>query len=194
RGFRIELGEIENALTAHPQIKQAVVIDREHNGHKTLAAYLVTESLLSDEMLTAHLSDRLPEYMIPASFTRLESMPLTRNGKVDRHALPEPTLGDRDNYVAPRNALEAQLCTIWQEVLRLEQIGIEDNFYRIGGDSIVSIQLVSKLRQAGFSLQVKSIFAAPTVAQLAQLLIQTSATEKVVAEQGLLNGEFDLLP
>ncbi|CEF29285.1 hypothetical protein [Xenorhabdus nematophila] len=72
-------------------------------------------------MLTTHLSDRLPEYMVPASFTRLESLPLTRNGKVDRHALPEPTLGDRDNYVAPRNALEAQLCAIWQEVLRLEQ-------------------------------------------------------------------------
>ncbi|MDX7993263.1 phosphopantetheine-binding protein, partial [Xenorhabdus littoralis] len=106
------------------------------------------------------------------SFTRLEFLPLTRNGKVDRRALPEPIRGNKDSYTAPRNALETQLCTIWQDVLGLEYIGIEDNFFRIGGDSIVSIQLVSKLRQAGFSLQVKSIFAAPTVAQLAQLLIQ----------------------
>ncbi|MBD2812947.1 hypothetical protein ID853_19290, partial [Xenorhabdus sp. Vera] len=194
RGFRIELGEIENALTSHPQVKQAVVIDREHHGNKVLVAYLVTENALSDDTLIRYLSSRLPEYMVPASFTRMESMPLTRNGKVDRRALPEPSWGNRDNYVAPRNALENQLCAIWQEVLRLEHIGIEDNFFRIGGDSIVSIQLVSRLRQAGFSLQVKSIFEAPTVAQLAQLLIQTSATEKVVAEQGLLNGEFDLLP
>ncbi|WP_237386293.1 non-ribosomal peptide synthetase [Xenorhabdus sp. Sc-CR9] len=194
RGFRIELGEIENALTSHPQVKQAVVTAHENNGHKVLAAYLVTEGTLSDEMLIGHLSERLPEYMLPASFTRIESMPLTQNGKVDRRALPEPSWGNRDNHVAPRNALENQLCAIWKEALGLEHIGIEDNFFRIGGDSIVSIQLVSKLRQAGFSLQVKSIFEAPTVAQLAQLLIQTSATEKVVAEQGLLNGEFGLLP
>ncbi|PHM39368.1 peptide synthase [Xenorhabdus mauleonii] len=194
RGFRIELGEIENVLTSHPQVKQAVVIDYDYNGHKGLAAYLITEGALSDEILIKHLSDRLPEYMIPASFTCIETLPLTRNGKVDRHALPKPVLGDHDNYVAPRNALETQLCALWQDVLRLERIGIEDNFFRIGGDSIVSIQLVSKLRQAGFSLQVKSIFEAPTVAQLSQLLLQTAATEKIVAEQGLLNGEFDLLP
>ncbi|PHM40752.1 non-ribosomal peptide synthetase [Xenorhabdus szentirmaii] len=194
RGFRIELGEIENVLTAHPQVRQAVVIDCDYNGHKGLAAYLISEGALSDDMLIQHLSDRLPEYMIPASFTRLENLPLTRNGKVDRHALPKPALGDHDNYVAPRNALETQLCAIWQEVLKLEHISIDDNFFRIGGDSIVSIQLVSKLRQAGFALQVKSIFEAPTVAQLSQLLLQTSATDKIVAEQGLLNGEFDLLP
>ncbi|MDX7988705.1 amino acid adenylation domain-containing protein [Xenorhabdus sp. 12] len=194
RGFRIELGEIENILTTHPHIKQAVVIDYDYNGHKGLAAYLIAEGTLSDDILIKHLSERLPEYMIPASFTRIETLPLTLNGKVDRRALPKPVLGDHDNYVAPRNALETQLCTLWQDVLRLERIGIEDNFFRIGGDSIVSIQLVSKLRQAGFSLQVKSIFEAPTVAQLSQWLLQTSSTEKIVAEQGLLNGEFDLLP
>ncbi|MEQ1965382.1 amino acid adenylation domain-containing protein, partial [Xenorhabdus khoisanae] len=194
RGFRIELGEIENALASHPQVKQAVVIIHEHNGNKVLVAYLVTESVLSDDTLIRYLSSRLPEYMLPASFTRIESIPLTRNGKVDRHALPEPIWGNRDNYVAPRNELETQLCAIWQAVLGLEHIGIEDNFFRIGGDSIVSIQLVSKLRQAGFSLQVKSIFEAPTVARLAQLLALSSSTAKVIAEQGLLSGEFDLLP
>ncbi|PHM39367.1 Amino acid adenylation [Xenorhabdus mauleonii] len=203
RGFRIELGEIENVLTSHPQIRQAVVIDRTHQGdqgnkdgqgNKVLAAYLVAEDELSDDTLIKYLASRLPEYMIPASFTRLESIPLTQNGKIDRRALPEPVWGNKDNYIAPRNALETQLCAIWQAVLKLERISIDDNFFRIGGDSIVSIQLVSKLRQAGFSLQVKSIFEAPTVAQLAQWLSQSSSAEKIIAEQGLLSGEFDLLP
>ncbi|CDL82557.1 Gramicidin S synthetase 2 (fragment) [Xenorhabdus szentirmaii DSM 16338] len=197
RGFRIELGEIENTLTSHPQVRQAVVIDRQHQGNqgnKVLAAYLVTTGGLSDDTLIKYLSSRLPEYMVPASFTRLEFIPLTRNGKVDRRALPEPARGNKDNYIAPRNALETQLCAIWQEVLKLEHISIDDNFFRIGGDSIVSIQLVSKLRQAGFSLQVKSIFEAPTVAQLAQWLSQSSSAEKIMAEQGVLSGEFDLLP
>ncbi|PHM75435.1 non-ribosomal peptide synthetase [Xenorhabdus cabanillasii] len=194
RGYRIEPGEIESALASHPQVKQAVVIDREHNGNKVLAAYLVTEGALSDDSLIGYLSSRLPEYMVPPSFTFIDSIPLTLNGKVDRRALPEPVWGNRDSYVAPRNALETRLCTLWQEVLGLERVGIEDNFFRIGGDSIVSIQLVSKLRQAGFSLQVKSIFEAPTVARLALLLTQSSFTENVVAEQGLLSGEFDLLP
>ncbi|TNH43059.1 non-ribosomal peptide synthetase [Photorhabdus luminescens] len=194
RGYRIELGEIESTLTAHPQVKQAVVIDRDHNGHKILAAYLVTAGELSDDSLTEHLSSRLPEYMLPASFTRIDSVPLTLNGKLDRRALPEPIWGDRDSYVAPRNALETQLCTIWQAVLGLERVGIEDNFFRIGGDSIVSIQLVSKLRQTGFSLQVKSIFEAPTVARLAQRLALSSPTVNILAEQGLLSGEFSLLP
>ncbi|MDC9590220.1 amino acid adenylation domain-containing protein [Xenorhabdus sp. XENO-10] len=194
RGYRIEPGEIENALSSHPQIKQAVVIDREYNGKQVLVAYLVTDSVLADDTLINHLSARLPEYMLPASFTRIESVPLTLNGKLDRRALPEPVWGNRNSYIAPRNALETRLCAIWQEVLGLERVGIEDNFFRIGGDSIISIKLVSKLRQAGFSLQVKLIFEAPTVARLAQLLTQTSSTVKVIAEQGLLNGEFGLLP
>ncbi|MBI6549674.1 non-ribosomal peptide synthetase [Xenorhabdus lircayensis] len=199
RGYRIELGEIESALSAHPQVKQAVVIDHEHKGHKALAAYLVTNETLSDEALSddtliEHLSTRLPEYMVPASFTRIESVPLTLNGKLDRRALPTPVKVNRNHYVAPRNELETQLCAIWQDVLGLAQIGIEDNFFRIGGDSIVSIRLVSKLRQAGFTLQVKSIFEAPTVARLAQLLAQGTPTVTTIAEQGRLSGEFGLLP
>ncbi|WP_255430682.1 non-ribosomal peptide synthetase, partial [Xenorhabdus sp. TS4] len=194
RGYRIEPGEIETALSSHPQVKQAVVIDREHVGHKALAAYLVTDEALTNDTLIEHLSTHLPEYMIPASFTRIDAIPLTINGKLDRHALPDPEWEDRELYIAPRTELETRLCTLWQDVLGLERISIEDNFFRIGGDSIVSIQLVSKLRQIGFSLQVKSIFEAPTVARLAQLLTQTPSPVTVVAEQGLLNGEFDLLP
>ncbi|MCP9268403.1 amino acid adenylation domain-containing protein, partial [Xenorhabdus sp. XENO-1] len=194
RGYRIELGEIESALASHPQVKQAVVIDREHEGHKVLAAYLVTDGELPDDTLMAYLSARLPDYMVPSSLTRIESVPLTLNGKLDRRALPVPVWVSRDGYVAPRNALETRLCAVWQDVLGLEQVGIEDNFFRIGGDSIVSIRLVSKLRQAGFSLQVKSIFDAPTVARLAKLLAQASTAVRVIAEPGLLSGEFGLLP
>ncbi|WP_275361910.1 non-ribosomal peptide synthetase [Xenorhabdus bovienii] len=194
RGFRIELGEIESALVMHPQVKHAVVIDREHQGHKVLAAYLVVEGAVSDDMLLAYLSEHLPDYMLPASLTFMEAIPLTLNGKVDRRALPEPVFGDRENYIAPRNALESQLCALWQDVLGLERVSINDNFFRIGGDSIISIQLASRLRQAGFSLQVKTIFEAPTVAQLAPLLMQTASTTDIVAEQGVLNGEFALLP
>ncbi|MCG3470407.1 amino acid adenylation domain-containing protein [Xenorhabdus bovienii] len=194
RGYRIELGEIESVLASHPQVKQAVVIDREHEGHKVLAAYLVTDGELSDEILIGHVSARLPDYMVPASLTRIETVPLTLNGKLDRQALPAPVWVSRGGYVAPRDALETRLCAVWQDVLGLEQVGIEDNFFRIGGDSIVSIRLVSKLRQAGFSLQVKSIFDAPTVARLAKLLAQASTAVRVIAEPGLLSGEFGLLP
>ncbi|PHM30481.1 non-ribosomal peptide synthetase [Xenorhabdus innexi] len=184
RGYRIELGEIESALSSHPQVKQAVVIDYEYNaGNKQLAAYLVAEETLSDETLTEYLSSRLPEYMLPASFTFMDAIPLTLNGKVNRRALPEPIRENRESYVAPRNELESQLCTIWQTVLGMERIGIDDNFFRIGGDSITSIQLVSQLRQAGFTLQVKSIFDAPTVARLAKLLTAMSSPVTAVSER-----------
>ncbi|WP_169928406.1 non-ribosomal peptide synthetase, partial [Xenorhabdus hominickii] len=146
RGYRIELGEIENALVSHPQVKQAVVIDREHEGHKALAAYVITEAVLSDETLIGHLSARLPEYMVPASFTRIEAVPLTLNGKLDRRALPAPIWANRDNYVAPRNTRERQLCTVWQDVLGLERVGIEDHFFRIGGNSLMAIKLTAAIR------------------------------------------------
>ncbi|MGJ0579352.1 thioesterase domain-containing protein, partial [Xenorhabdus bovienii] len=132
---------------AHPQVKQAVVIDREHEGNKALAAYLITEGMLSDEVLIGHVSARLPDYMVPSSFTRIESVPLTLNGKLDRRALPAPVWVNRNDYVAPRNALETQLCAVWQDVLRLERVGIEDNFFRIGGNSLMAIKLTVAIRR-----------------------------------------------
>uniref|UniRef100_UPI001E3ED566 amino acid adenylation domain-containing protein n=1 Tax=Xenorhabdus sp. PB30.3 TaxID=2788941 RepID=UPI001E3ED566 len=168
RGFRIELGEIENALAVHPQIKQAVVIDREHQGHKVLVAYLVAEDAVSDDMLLAHLSDRLPDYMLPASFTFMEAIPLTPNGKVNRRALPEPLFGNRDSYVAPRNVLETQLCAIWQDVLALEQVGIDDNFFRIGGNSLTAIKLIAAIRRTlSTDISLAQLFELKTIAGLA---------------------------
>ncbi len=171
RGYRIELGEIESALATHPQVKQAVVIDREHNNHKVLAAYLVTEGALSDDSLMSYLSSRLPEYMVPASFTRLESVPLTLNGKLDRRALPEPVWVNRDSYVAPRNALETRLCAIWQEVLGLDQVGIDDNFFRIGGNSLMAIKLTTAIRHGiGVDIPLNILFNCKCISLLSQWL------------------------
>ncbi|NRD71669.1 amino acid adenylation domain-containing protein [Shewanella sp. VB17] len=196
RGYRIELGEIGTALSLLDSVKQAVVIDRERDGAKYLAAYVMLTKghVLDIDSVMASLAQSLPEYMVPATFTDIDAVPLTINGKLDRRALPEPTWVNRDNYTAPRNELETRLCEIWQSVLGLERVGIHDNFFRSGGDSIISIQLVSKLRQAGFSLQVKVIFDAPTVAQLASALEKEASAVEIVAEQGVLEGEFDLLP
>ncbi|WP_319924892.1 non-ribosomal peptide synthetase, partial [Xenorhabdus littoralis] len=171
RGYRIELGEIENVLASHPQVKQAVVIDHEHKGNNVLAAYLVTESTdgeLSDEILIRYLSAHLPEYMIPASFTSIESIPLTLNGKLDRRALPEPVWGNQDGYIAPRNALETGLCAIWQDVLGLARIGVDDNFFRIGGNSLMAMQLIAAIRRIlEREISLAQVFELKTIARLA---------------------------
>ncbi|WP_298776700.1 AMP-binding protein, partial [uncultured Shewanella sp.] len=216
RGYRIELGEIEAALSQFKGVKQAVVIDCEHanddqsehqgDSRQYLAAYIIVQGddnteVNKDILIDAFIEDVrqqlisvLPDYMQPATFTVIDHVPLTINGKLDRKALPEPEFISSDVYVAPRSDTERQLCEVWQAVLGLEQVGINDNFFRIGGDSIVSIQLVSRLRQVGFSLQVKDIFDAPTVARLSVLLNSTIQGVNVIAEQGALIGEFELLP
>jgi non-ribosomal peptide synthase protein (TIGR01720 family) len=140
------------------------------------------------------LAMHLPNYMIPDAFVQVETIPRTINDKIDLRALPEPDFDSDGNYTAPTNELEEQLCQIWGEILGQDKVGIHDNFFHIGGDSIISIQLVSRLRKAGFSLQVKSVFKAPTVAGLAQLIQQQDATQQYVTEQGILEGVFDLLP
>ncbi|MDE9511634.1 amino acid adenylation domain-containing protein, partial [Xenorhabdus bovienii] len=171
RGYRIELGEVESALAAHPQVKQAVVIDREHEGNKALAAYLITEGILSDELLIGQVSARLPDYMVPSSFTRIESVPLTLNGKLDRRALPAPVWVNRDDYVAPRNALETQLCAVWQDVLGLERVGIEDNFFRIGGNSLMAIKLKAAiLRETEIDIPLSILFSHKCISLLTEWL------------------------
>ncbi|MGS0628394.1 non-ribosomal peptide synthetase, partial [Photorhabdus asymbiotica] len=171
RGYRIELGEIETALTLHPQVKQAVAIDREHNGHKALVAYLVTEGALSDDKLVRHLSSRLPDYMLPACFIRIDAVPLTLNGKVDRQALPAPVWGNQEGYVAPRNPLETQLCAIWQDVLGLERVSIDDNFFRIGGNSLMVIKLTTAIRhKMGVDIPLNILFSCKCISLLSEWL------------------------
>jgi amino acid adenylation domain-containing protein len=172
RGYRIELGEIEAALLEHGGVKQAVAVAREDEaGEKRLVAYVVSgEGWRADTgALRSYLQQKLPEYMVPGHFVQLGEMPLTPNGKVDRKALPAPDGGDAQKaaYVAPRNEIERALCEVWQEVLKRERVGVQDNFFSLGGDSILSIRVVSMLRGRGVALNIKDLFQYQTLEQLA---------------------------
>ena len=173
RGFRIEPGEIESLLLRHHAVAEAVVLCREDEpGTKRLVAYVVTHdrTFTSNELLS-YLRERLPEYMHPAACVVLEAMPLTLNGKVDRAALPKPEItSPGKKYAAPRNPLEQLLCRIWAEALRLEQVGINDNFFELGGDSILCIQIVSRVRQAGYNIAPIDLFENQTIAKLGTVL------------------------
>jgi natural product biosynthesis luciferase-like monooxygenase protein/amino acid adenylation domain-containing protein len=184
RGYRIEAGEIEQALLQHSDIQSCVVIGKEQEGSKELVAYLVgkTESIPNVLTLRNFLSESLPDYMIPAYFVELETLPLTSSGKVNRKALPDPDgLGITSGivYVAPRNKTEQTLRDIWEELLKRENIGIHDNFFHIGGDSIRAIQIISRMGSKGLSLSIQDLVAQPTIAELAP---------KVTARKQISNG------
>jgi len=178
RGFRIELGEIENTLAADSSVKDAVVLAKESpGGDKRLVAYVVTDSVgrHSDDTaadyighLRQHVSARLPDYMVPSAFVLLEKLPLTPNGKVDRKALPEPDLSQRQgDYVAPRTETERVLCDIWQEVLGVERVGVTDNFFRLGGHSLLATRQLAQLsNQFGVFIPMKELFSRQNVFEL----------------------------
>jgi acyl-coenzyme A synthetase/AMP-(fatty) acid ligase len=158
RGFRIELGEIETVLLGHPHVRECAVVARDGEGHvKRLVAYIVPEASGGIDVteLRGYLRGTLPDYMVPALFVELDSFPMTANRKVDRARLPDPG-GLRPDlaieYVAPRTETEAILAGIWQEFLGVERVGIDDNFFDLGGDSIRSMQIIAEARQAGMSL------------------------------------------
>ncbi|MCW3052829.1 MAG: Non-ribosomal peptide synthetase component, partial [Chthonomonadales bacterium] len=178
RGFRIELGEIETALSQHPAVREAVVLAREDMpGDKRLVAYVVSgASAVSVNALREHLHGKLPDYMIPAAFVFLEALPLSPNGKIDRKTLPEPAHSGLDasgTLVAPRTATEAKLAEIWQEVLGIDRISIEANFFEIGGHSLIAMRAMSRIRDAfQTDLSLRALFEAPTPASMAVLLSQ----------------------
>ncbi|KAA8559215.1 Linear gramicidin synthase subunit B [Pseudomonas extremaustralis] len=194
RGFRIELGEIETRLLEHHAVREAVVLALDSPSGKQLVAYLVSDAehgALRDA-LKAHLKAQLPDYMVPAHLIVLDSMPLTANGKLDRRALPQPDPeANRQQYVAPRNALESTLAAIWCAVLNVPQVGLDDNFFELGGDSILSIQVVSRARQAGIHFSPRDLFQHQTVQTLAAV---ATLVEQVTAEQGVLTGSSGLTP
>ncbi len=178
RGFRIELGEIEYTLLSHSGIKEAVVIAREDNGYKRLVAYVITdqegtenESIASTQLAAwrDHLNQALPDYMLPSAFVVLKTLPLTRNGKVDRKALPAPDMSQlQDTYVAPETETEKRLCEIWQDILGLKQVGVSDNFFRLGGHSLLATRLVSNIEgQWNVMVPLRIIFEKPSVESLA---------------------------
>ncbi|HET8887656.1 MAG TPA: non-ribosomal peptide synthase/polyketide synthase [Candidatus Angelobacter sp.] len=173
RGFRVELGEIETALRQQAGVKQAVVLMREEHEDKRLVAYVVTESEIGFAELREGLRKRLPEHMVPSGWVRLEQLPLTSNGKLDHRALPMPAPETEKGYVAPRNGKESQLVEIWKQVLGLEQLGVEDNFFELGGHSLKATQVVARVRTAlGIELPLRAVFEAPTIAALAERLIE----------------------
>ncbi|SHF44300.1 non-ribosomal peptide synthase domain TIGR01720, partial [Seinonella peptonophila] len=186
RGFRIELGEIEACLLRHPQIQEAVVEVWEER----LVAYLVGDTV-EGEAMRQWVKQRLPEYMVPRFYEWLPALPITPNGKVDRKALPEPAWEGEVTFVAARNEIEARLVHIWQEILQQPQIGIQDNFFACGGDSILSIQVVARAQREGLRLTPKQLFEHQTIAELAPYVQQQP---QVAAEQGLVEGTVPFSP
>ena len=171
-GFRIEPGEIEAALTAHPAIARAVVVARDTSfGGKQLVAYVVPGSdVLDQAALREHLRQRLPEYMVPTAFAVLDALPLNPNGKVDRRALPELTHRLEEGGV-PRTAREQVLADLFAELLGVPAVGTHDDFFALGGHSLLSARLVSRIRaQLGVEVGIRAVFEAPTVAGLAERL------------------------
>ena len=176
RGFRVELGEIETALRQQAGVKQAVVLMREEQEDKRLVAYVVAEEEIGFAELREGLRKRLPEHMVPSGWVRLEQLPLTSNGKLDRRALPIPAPETEKGYVAPRDENEARLVEIWKQVLGLETLGVEDNFFELGGHSLKATQVVARVRTAlGIELPLRAVFEAPTVAALAERLVEAGS-------------------
>ena len=195
RGFRIEPGEVESALLAHPDVDAAAVVPvAAPGGHKRLVAYLVGATSLKTESharLRAWIKQSLPDYFVPSAFVVLDALPLTTSGKVDRRALPAPSLeSEETTAVAPRTPVERELARIWAEALGVARVGVEDNFFALGGDSILSMQVVSRARQAGLRLTSRDIFLYQTVAELAA--VTTTAAMRVAEEDDL--GEAPLTP
>ncbi len=186
RGFRIELGEIEAAILHHPDVKECVVLARDGNGsgEKVLAAYAVVAggSRLTGEHLRQQLKQQLPDYMVPSAVILLDRLPLTPNGKVDRKALPDPeTASFRKPWVEPSTPTERTIAVIWEEVLHHQQVSADDNFFEIGGHSLMATQVISRIRQQ-FSIEIalRTIFEVPVLKSLAQA-VDSSKTSNAPA-------------
>ncbi|MEG4588311.1 amino acid adenylation domain-containing protein [Microcoleus sp. MOSTC5] len=183
RGFRIELGEIEAQLNRHPAVRESAVLLREDApGDKRLIAYIVapSETTLTTGELHVFLKEKLPDYMVPAAFVLLEALPLTVNGKVDRRSLPEPDTARPDlaeAFVAPGTAEEKALAEIWEKILGVEKVGIRDNFFALGGDSIRSIQVQSLAQKQGLRFSLQQLFQYPTIEAIVRELKATEFKE-----------------
>jgi amino acid adenylation domain-containing protein/non-ribosomal peptide synthase protein (TIGR01720 family) len=196
KGYRVELGEIEAVLGEHADVREAVVTLRADGGDNRLVAYVTAREgrELSRADLSSHLRKRLPEHMLPSAFVTLDRLPLTANGKIDRRALPPPETAERQTgggYVAPRDHAEEILAGIWADVLGVERVGVEDNFFALGGDSIRGIQAVSRANRAGLKLTTHQLFRNQTVAGLASV---AGSAPAVRAEQGEVTGDVPLTP
>ena len=180
RGYRIELGEIRAVLAGLVGVGQAVVIAREDRpGDKRLVGYVVgVTATLDPAEIRAALAERLPAYMIPAAVVVLEQLPLTPNGKLDTRALPAPEYADADRYRAPASPTEEVLAGIYAQVLGLDRVGVEESFFALGGDSILSMQVVARARAAGLKCRPRDVFVEQTVAGLARVATVAAGAER----------------
>ncbi|WP_163094449.1 non-ribosomal peptide synthetase [Bacillus velezensis] len=191
RGYRVELGEIEAALRSLDGVKEAAVSVRTgQSGNKELIAYMSLQADMDTEKVRSSLSQQLPNYMVPAYMMELEKLPLTPNGKLDRKNLPEPELTLQTAYTAPRNELEEQLSVIWQEVLGTKQVGIEDSFFELGGDSIKALQVSARLGRYGWKMTASDLFRHPSIKELAPLIRKA---ERVI-DQRPVEGDIPWTP
>lgn len=193
RGFRIELGEIECELSRHEQIKEAIVIAHEPpSGEKLLAAYLVPQSSdrpMAPDHARKYLETRLPGYMIPAVFIVLDALPLTPNGKIDRKALPAPDFGIMREHeiITPKNETEEIISGIWKEMLNLDKISVHDNFFRMGGHSLLAVAVVSRMEEIfGKKISIRKLFELPTITALSREMERTSSEGNHTAYRPIL--------
>jgi len=199
RGFRIELGEIEILLSQHSQVKEAIVIVREDSpGDKSLVAYIIPHNdQLKPKVLRDFLGEKLPYYMIPNAFVFLEVFPLTPNGKINRWGLPTPDHNQQQSgveFVEPRTDTEREIATIWSEVLRLNQVGIYDNFFALGGHSLFATQVISRLKETfEIEFSFRYFFDNPTINQLAERVIIQQLEQSESDALAQILGEIDQL-
>nr|CRL68842.1 linear gramicidin synthetase subunit D [Mycolicibacterium komanii] len=183
RGYRIELGEVRSALTAVDGVEQAAVIAREDQpGVKRLVGYVT--GVVDPGRVRAALADRLPAYMVPAAVVGVDALPVTVNGKLDVRALPAPDYGDGDRYRAPSDAVEELLAGIYAQVLGLDRVGVDDSFFDLGGDSILSMQVVSRARASGVQCRPRDIFVEQTVARLARV-VEVGGDDAGMTDEGV---------
>ncbi|WP_426094743.1 amino acid adenylation domain-containing protein [Flavobacterium sp. DSR2-3-3] len=196
RGHRIELGEIGRNLSLIPGISQSVVVVKQKDGEKFLAAYYVSETHLDKNEIQSNLFAVLPEYMIPSHYVELESLPLTSNGKINRKALPEISEKDiiRKEYVAPRNKTEEKLAQIWQEILKVGIIGITDNFFNLGGHSLLVVRIINQIKkELGLNISVKTFFENPTIEALSEQL-KDKKSESFFIEKVIESESYPVTP
>lgn len=184
RGFRVELEEIEKVLATYIGVKRCVVIAKENgvDNNKSLISYYLAEFPLDTNDILSYLRKILPEYMIPTQLIYLDKIPVTANGKLDKSALPEVELVDNANYIAPRNEIEKSLCKIYAELLELPlySVGIKDDFFRLGGDSIVSIQLIGRIRESlGLTVSIQNIFDHKNIQNLYDNVIKQKSPSSI---------------
>lgn len=195
RGIRIELGEIESAIKQNELVKDCVVSAiSDSKGLKRLAAYIVLRTKENIDWVT-YLNDLLPEYMIPNYFMVMDVLPTNNSGKIDRKSLPIPNLSlinDSNDYSEPVGEMESEMASIWQDLLGVKQIGRTDDFFKLGGDSIAVIQMISRLRKQGYQLEPKLVYVNKTIAQLSKKIVKTKSVP--VVSQSAVKGEVRLTP